>query len=182
MAIDSVVEILELQPAGKRRMTPTEFLRGHRLQAGRLASGRRRHEASAAAFRGPHHNARSLALQILLDCRKPRRASFRKSSTSIFGHTPLAAADRRLVTQLVYGVLRRRGTLQALLEPLRESPRRQGRILAVGRSLSGACQLALLTHIPAHAAVHETVELAVAFGRPEAKGFLNGILRSWPHS
>ncbi len=32
-------------------------------------------------------------------------------------------------------------------------------------------------HIPAHAAVHETVELAVRFGRPAARGFLNGVLR-----
>jgi methionyl-tRNA formyltransferase len=30
----SVVEIVELQPAGKRRMPALEFLRGHRLQAG----------------------------------------------------------------------------------------------------------------------------------------------------
>jgi methionyl-tRNA formyltransferase len=30
----TAVEILELQPAGKRRMTATEFLRGHRPQAG----------------------------------------------------------------------------------------------------------------------------------------------------
>ena len=30
----SVLEILELQPAGKRRMMAAEFLRGHRLQAG----------------------------------------------------------------------------------------------------------------------------------------------------
>jgi methionyl-tRNA formyltransferase len=28
-----IVEILELQPAGKRRMAAVEFLRGHRLQA-----------------------------------------------------------------------------------------------------------------------------------------------------
>jgi methionyl-tRNA formyltransferase len=31
---EGIVEILELQPAGKRRMTAVEFLRGHRLQAG----------------------------------------------------------------------------------------------------------------------------------------------------
>lgn len=30
----SVLEVLELQPAGKRRMTAADFLRGHRLQAG----------------------------------------------------------------------------------------------------------------------------------------------------
>src|SRR5262249_28890168 len=42
----------------------------------------------------------------------------------------------------------------------------------------GACQLALLTQVPAHAAVHETVELAARFGRPKAKSFLNGVLRA----
>src|SRR5262249_50085905 len=30
----SVVDVAELQPAGKRRMTALEFLRGHRLQPG----------------------------------------------------------------------------------------------------------------------------------------------------
>jgi methionyl-tRNA formyltransferase len=29
-----MMEILELQPAGKRRMDAAEFLRGHRLEAG----------------------------------------------------------------------------------------------------------------------------------------------------
>jgi 16S rRNA (cytosine967-C5)-methyltransferase len=42
----------------------------------------------------------------------------------------------------------------------------------------GAFQLALLTHIPRHAALHETVELAAVFGRPKAKGFINGVLRA----
>ncbi len=41
-----------------------------------------------------------------------------------------------------------------------------------------ACQLALLDQIPHHAALHETVELATRFGRPQAKGFLNGVLRA----
>jgi 16S rRNA (cytosine967-C5)-methyltransferase len=36
----------------------------------------------------------------------------------------------------------------------------------------------LLTQIPVHAALNETVELASQFGRPRAKGFLNGVLRS----
>jgi 16S rRNA (cytosine967-C5)-methyltransferase len=41
----------------------------------------------------------------------------------------------------------------------------------------GAFQLALLTHIPPHAALNETVALAAAFGRPRARGFLNAVLR-----
>ncbi|SRR5579883_359403 len=127
-------------------------------------------------FRGHQHNARSLALQILLVCRKHDAFVQEILDRQLALHA-LSAADRRLVTQLVYGVLRRRGTLRALLEPLvNRAPHKVEPWLWDALYL-GACQLSLLTHIPAHAAVHETVELAVSFGRPGARGFLNGILR-----
>jgi 16S rRNA (cytosine967-C5)-methyltransferase len=128
------------------------------------------------AFRGTQHNARSLALQILFDCRK-HDAFVQEILDRQFGTHPLSAADRRLVTQLVYGVLRRRGTLRALLEPLVNRPARKVETWLWDALTLGACQLILLTHVPAHAAVHETVELAVRFGRPGARGFLNGVMR-----
>lgn len=90
---------------------------------------------------------------------------------------PLAPNDRRLVMQLVYGVLRRKGTLDTLLAPFMRTPFHavQERVLDVLHL--GAFQLAFLTHVPKHAAVHESVELAEHVGSPQAKGFLNGILR-----
>src|SRR5262249_25337828 len=36
---------------------------------------------------------------------------------------------------------------------------------------------AFLTHVPKHAAVNETVELATHVGSPKAKGFVNGVMR-----
>lgn len=128
------------------------------------------------SFRGSQHNARSLALQILFDCRK-HDAFVQEILDRQFAVHPLSAADRRLTTQLVYGVLRRRGTLRALLEPLVNRPAYKVESWLWDALALGACQLALLTHIPTHAAVHETVELAVHFGRPGARGFLNGVLR-----
>jgi 16S rRNA (cytosine967-C5)-methyltransferase len=132
-------------------------------------------------FRGSNHNARSLALQVLLDCHKHnafvQEILDRRFAASAGSHRPLADADRRLVTQLVYGVLRRRGTLRVLLQPLVNRPAHQVETWLWDALYLGACQLALLSHIPAHAAVHETVELAVSFGRPGARSFLNGILR-----
>jgi 16S rRNA (cytosine967-C5)-methyltransferase len=128
------------------------------------------------SFRGTAHNARSLALQILLDCRK-HDAFVQEILDRQFAAHPLSAADRRLTTQLVYGVLRRRGTLRALLEPLVNRPAYKVESWLWDALALGACQLALLTHVPVHAAVHETVELAVHFGRPGARGFLNGVLR-----
>jgi 16S rRNA (cytosine967-C5)-methyltransferase len=89
----------------------------------------------------------------------------------------LAPQDRRFVTQLVFGVLRRKGTLDALLKPFIQIPFHavQPRVWDILHL--GAFQLAFLTHVPKHAAVNETVELANYVGSPKGKGFVNGVLR-----
>ncbi len=131
---------------------------------------------ASPTFRGTAHTARTLSLQALLECR--RHDSFvQEILDRQFAEHSLSAVDRRLVTQLTYGVLRRRGTLEAILAPLINRPGRGVEPWLWDALFLGAYQLTLLSHIPIHAAVHETVELAVAFGRPEARGFLNGILR-----
>jgi 16S rRNA (cytosine967-C5)-methyltransferase len=86
-------------------------------------------------------------------------------------------ADRGFVTQLVFGVLRRKGTLDALLTPFIRTPLHavQPRVWDVLHL--GAFQLLFLTHVPKHAAVHETVKLAEYVGSLQAKGFVNGVLR-----
>jgi 16S rRNA (cytosine967-C5)-methyltransferase len=89
----------------------------------------------------------------------------------------LSAQDRRFVTQLVFGVIRRKGTLDALLKPFIKLPMHavQPRVWDVLHL--GAFQLVFLTHVPKHAAVNETVELAAHVGSPKAKGFVNGVMR-----
>jgi 16S rRNA (cytosine967-C5)-methyltransferase len=133
-------------------------------------------KARTPHFSGRTHNARSFALQVLLDCRK-HDAFIQEILDRQLAEHALSAADRRLVTQLVYGILRRRGTLRALLQPLVNRPAHKVEPWLWDALYLGAYQLALLAHVPAHAAVHETVELAVSFGRPAARSFLNGILR-----
>jgi len=93
------------------------------------------------------------------------------------GRAALSGPDRRLVMQLVYGVLRRKGTLDALLTPFMRTPFHAVQERVIDVLHIGAFQLAFLTHVPKHAAVHESVELAEHVGSPQAKGFLNGILR-----
>ena len=89
----------------------------------------------------------------------------------------LTALDRRFLTQLVFGVIRRRGTLDALLKPFIQIPLHavQPRVWDVLHL--GTFQLVFLTHIPKHAAVNETVELATPIGSPKARGFINGVMR-----
>ncbi len=130
-----------------------------------------------ARFTGRIHTARTLALQVLLDCRNGD-AFVQEVLDAHLTRSPLSPADRRLTTHLAYGVLRRRGSLDALLHPLiaREPHKVEPWLWDVLRI--GAYQLVYLSHVPAHAALHETVELAAQWGRPGAKGFLNGVLRA----
>ena len=134
-------------------------------------------KSSPPRFVGPRHDARSLALQVLIDSQR-HDAFVQELLDRAFTQHPLPPNDRRLTTQLVYGVLRRRGTFHALLKSLVTRGSHKVEPWLWDTLYLGACQLALLSHVPPFAAIHETVELAARFGRPAAKGFLNGVLRS----
>jgi 16S rRNA (cytosine967-C5)-methyltransferase len=135
-------------------------------------------KSSPPRFVGPRHDARSLALQVLIDCRRHEGFVQELLDPRLTEH-PLPAADRRLATQLAFTVLRRRGTLHALLRPFVTRAPEKVEPWLWDTLYLGACQLALLSQIPPFAAIHETVELAARFGRPGAKVFLNGVLRAF---
>lgn len=120
--------------------------------------------------------ARGVALQVLLDCQR-REGFVQDVLDAHLTAARLTLADRRLATHLSYGVLRRRGTLDALLAAVCSRPAAQVEPWLWEALRLGAYQLAMLTHVPAHAAVHETVDLA-ATARPGVRGFLNGVLRA----
>lgn len=86
-------------------------------------------------------------------------------------------AERRLATELVLGIVRRRATLEAILSAFLTRSRDQIEEGLWTLLELGAYQLVLMTSIPSHAAVHETVELAVQLRKPQWRGFLNGVLR-----
>lgn len=121
-------------------------------------------------------SARSLALSVLLQCQE-KEAFVQELLDQNLKRAALSPADRRLATQLAYGVLRRRATLDALIQPAVHRERHRVEAWLWEALRLGAFQLALLTHIPRHAALFETVELAADFETPRAKGFLNGVLR-----
>ncbi len=137
--------------------------------------------APPVQFRGRRHDARSLALQVLLDCARHEGFVQEVLDRHLTGETArgLSSADRRLATNLAYGVLRRRGTLTALVRPFVNRDPEQVEPWLWEALLLGVYQLALLTQVPAHAALFETVELAAKFGVPRGKGFLNGVLRAF---
>lgn len=90
----------------------------------------------------------------------------------------LPDVERRLATELVYGIVRREPVLHLLLQ--REIHRPWKQVEAELRTilLLGAYQLIYMERIPAHAALNTSVELCGRVGRGAARGFVNGVLRS----
>lgn len=129
------------------------------------------------SFTGNHHTARSLAFEVLQECRDGTHF-VQNALDRRLKKLALSPLDRRLSLQLAAGVMRRRGSLDALLQTVitREPHRVEPWLWDMARL--GTLQIAYLSGIPSHAALNETVELAALFDRARAKGFLNGVLRS----
>jgi len=89
----------------------------------------------------------------------------------------LSAADRRLATELVMGVLRWQSRLDAALGRHLER-----RLVALDPEVLvalrlGAYQVMFLDRVPARAAVNESVELAKRAGKRSAASLVNAVLR-----
>jgi 16S rRNA (cytosine967-C5)-methyltransferase len=88
----------------------------------------------------------------------------------------LPPRERALATQLAYGTVQRRGTLDHVIAALagRPTSRLEPAVLAALRL--GLFQLAFLDRVPAHAAVGEAVTL-VKPDAPRGAGLVNAVLR-----
>lgn len=86
--------------------------------------------------------------------------------------------DKALATEIVYGVLRRRGTLDRAIEGRVRKPleRLDAEVLEILRI--GAYQILFLDRVPDHAAVHVAVELAHRAAKPGSAGLVNAVLRA----
>lgn len=94
-----------------------------------------------------------------------------------FQNSSLSSEDRRLATEIASGVVRRKSTLDTLLAPHVQRPRHKVEPELWTLLQIGVYQLALLSSVPPHAAVSETVELARRIGKARWVGFANAILR-----
>ncbi|MBI4890396.1 MAG: hypothetical protein HY821_07200 [Acidobacteria bacterium] len=88
--------------------------------------------------------------------------------------------DAGLVTQIVFGVLRRLPQLDWLLFQSSSRPLEKIDPSVLRALRMGAFQLRYLSRVPPHAAVAETVELVKLAGKSSAAGFTNAILRKLP--
>jgi len=119
-------------------------------------------------------NVRDAALSILLAVDKNQAYSNLLLHQTIERHK-IEAKDRGLLTEITYGTLQYKMTLDYYLEPFI-----RGKVDHWVRWLLrlSLYQMHYLTRIPAHAAVNEAVEIAKRRGHQGIASMVNGILRS----
>lgn len=122
--------------------------------------------------------SRELALEVLCAIEK-REAYANLSLGAALDRAGLSPVDRGFATELVYGVVRRRLTLDWVLGQC--STRPVGSLSPWVRNLLrlSLYQLLYLTRVPAEAACHEAVELAKRRGHRGIAGYVNAVLRSF---
>jgi 16S rRNA (cytosine967-C5)-methyltransferase len=121
--------------------------------------------------------ARDLARQVLERVELGGAYASRALSAALDRASNLGPEDRALATELVYGVLRRRGRLDRALEPLARTglggldPQ-----IRVALRLA-AYQILFLDRVPAYAAVDDAVEACKRVGGRGVAGLANALLR-----
>ena len=120
-------------------------------------------------------NPRRAAFDILLRIEKDRSYADILIDHE-FSLGELHGPDRGLLTELVYGILRRRGTLDHMVNQFsrQKADKLERNVLILLRL--GLYQALFLDRIPVSAAVNETVKLAKVLA-PRASGMINAVLR-----
>lgn len=120
-------------------------------------------------------NAREIALELLESIEKQQAYSNLLLNNAIKKYH-LEKADARLLTELTYGTLQRKMTLDYYLK----SFLRKGKIDLWVRQLLrlSLYQMVYLTKIPDRAVIHEAVNIAKKRGHKGIASFVNGVLRS----
>lgn len=125
-----------------------------------------------------NENPRQLAFLILRDVH--RRQIFADAALDKYlRQTDFSDANRRLVTELVYGCVRRMRSLDAIIDKLAKKPSdKQPPDLRIILQI-GLYQLRYLHQIPDSAAVNTTVELTKQNRLHKLASVVNGLLRQY---
>ncbi len=125
-------------------------------------------------------SARGLALDVLFLSRR-EGVKGRRSVTEILSealgeiHPP--GRQEALTTELVYSAVRRRLTLDWIIEKFSGVPLERIEPLLLDILRLGVLQLVYMESVPDYAAVNESVRLARVTSRRKAAGFVNSVLR-----
>ena len=121
-------------------------------------------------------SARSLALEVLKEVEE-REAYLNLVLNRTLSSISLSDAERSLFTELAYGVMQRRNTLDWALSLYLNRPVEKLTIWIRNILRMGVYQLLYLPRIPDSAAVDEAVKLAYRYGHRGVAGLVNAVLR-----
>lgn len=116
--------------------------------------------------------SRRLALEILCK-RHPRFAGEVLDAKFSDSHLPLV--DRRLISEMVYGVIKRSHTLERLIRFYSHRPPREA--MVKNALMLGLYQLLFMDRVPSYAAVDTTVALLKAESNSRVARYGNALLR-----
>jgi 16S rRNA (cytosine967-C5)-methyltransferase len=119
-------------------------------------------------------NVRNLALDVLVDIEK-KRAYSHLSLHHTIETNKLSPQDVALLTELVYGTIQRRDTLDYYLQPFIKGKIEHWVRMLLRMSLY---QMIYLDRIPDRAVLFEAVEIAKRRGHRGIASLVNGVLRS----
>ncbi len=138
---------------------------------------RGRPQASAGPRRGTTPTqARIVAVRVLE--RVERAGAYADLAlAAALRRSDLSPRDRAFATELVYGTLRWRGHLDALLRAVLDRPGERLEALVTTLLRVGAYQIVFEHSVPSAAAVDQTVRCARALGVSRAAGLVNAVLR-----
>lgn len=122
-------------------------------------------------------NVRRLAVQALVEIERNKAYANLVLQHYISEHV-LTDVNRRFLTELVYGVVRRKNYLDAIIVGLTKRPLKKLSPLAHQIIRLGLYQIIYLDKVPESAAVNESVKLAKKMIRG-LEGFVNGVLRNY---
>lgn len=123
----------------------------------------------------PIHTARELALTAL-DRVRQSGAYSNLQLNQLLLQTKLKPSDRRLATNLVYGVLQHQLTLEYWLRPFVKGKKTDSWVETL--LLMSIYQYHYLDRVPAWAATNESIEIAKRWGNPGTRRFVTGVLHA----
>jgi len=124
------------------------------------------------------NNPRQVAFQALEDVYQ-NHAYTDIALDRVLKNNSLSGSDRALVSELVYGIVRRKRTLDSIINQFASKKASQQPLKLRIILQLGLYQIRYLDKIPASAAVNTSVELAKKNGLSKISGVVNGILRSY---
>jgi len=126
----------------------------------------------------PSRTARFIAIETLCQLEK-NRLPVNLLFDRLVSRYEISENDRQLATNIIFGVLRRRQSLDLILKPLCTRPLNKLKPFVHQALAVALYQLFFLDRIPESAAVNESVKALQAAHLPkQLQGFVNGVLRN----